>query len=97
VGLGESKEMLEDVIVFPARLGVDFLGYVVRESHVVPRRKTVTRFLGRMKAKLRSFFRGEILFSKLAESFNSWEAYLSHSHGFLLEKSVYASYFGNVM
>lgn len=83
--------------VFPARVGVDFLGYVVRESHVVPRRKTVTRFLGRMKVKLRSYFRGEILFSKLAESFNSWEAYLSHSRGFLLEKSIYASYFGNVM
>ncbi len=83
--------------VFPAACGTPFLGYVILATHITPKRRTVMRFVQRMKAKIRGYDSGRLPFSKLLESFNSWEAYLSHSRSFLLKRSIYAAYFRNVM
>jgi len=36
-------------------------------------------------------------FDKLMESFNSWEAYMSHANSHHLKKSLHQEYFKNVM
>jgi len=38
-----------------------------------------------------------LIFDKLMESFNSWEAYMSHANSHALKKSLYQEYFKNVM
>jgi len=82
---------------FPAACGTPFLGYVVRATHTTPKRRTVMRFVRRMKAKIRGYGGGRLPFPKLLESFNSWGAYLSHSRSFLLGRSICANNFRNVM
>ena len=68
-----------------------------RSTHITPKRRTVMRFVQGAKAKIRGYDGGRLPFSKLLESFNSWEAYLSHSRSFLLRQSICANNFRNVM
>jgi len=84
-------------VAFPSACGTPFLGYVVRATHITPKRRTVMRFVQGAKAKIRGYDGGRLPFSKLLESFNSWEAYLSHSRSFLLKRSICANNFRNVM
>jgi len=84
-------------VAFPSACGTPFLGYVVRATHITPKRRTVMRFVQGAKAKIRGYDGGRLPFSKLLESFNSWEAYLSHSRSFLLRQSICANNFRNVM
>ncbi|MDO8660358.1 MAG: reverse transcriptase/maturase family protein [Candidatus Woesearchaeota archaeon] len=81
--------------VFPVKAGVDFLGYKLFAFHKLVRKITVKRFLRKIKAKIKSQIVGEIVFEKLAESFNSWEAYLTHASTLGLKKSIYRSCFKN--
>ena len=82
--------------VFPVRKGIDFLGYKLFAFHRLIRKSTVKRFLHRIKAKIKKFKFRKISFEKLMESFNSWEAYLSHGNSHALKKSIYRSCFKNV-
>ena len=83
--------------IFPITLGIDFLGYRIFNAHRLVRKSTVKRFLKNTKTKLRKYDSGNMDFDKLMESFNSWEAYMSHANSHHLKKSLYQEYFKNVM
>jgi len=82
--------------IFPITLGVDFLGYRIFNNHRLARKSTVKRFLKSVKKKLIKYDSGIIDFDKLMESFNSWEAYMSHADSYSLKKSLYGEYFKHV-
>lgn len=84
-------------VIFPAKQGIDFLGYVVYEHHKKARKSTVKRFIKRVKQKISQYNAHSISFEKLLESFNSWNAYLGHADTFSLKKSIYQNYFKNIM
>jgi retron-type reverse transcriptase len=84
-------------IVFPATLGVDFLGYRIFADYRLARKSTLKRFLRRVKTKIRKYGCEKIEFEKLMESFNSWNAYMDHADTHNLKMSLYSNYFKNIM
>jgi len=85
------------VNICPITLGIDFLGYRIFYNHRLVRKSTVKRFLKNTKTKLKKYGSGIMDFDKLMESFNSWEAYMSHANSAALKKNLYQEYFKNVM
>lgn len=85
------------VHVFPATLGIDFLGYRIFNNHRLVRKSTVKRFLKTVKRKIKKYDLEVMNFDKLMESFNSWEAYMSHGDSYALKNNLYSRYFKNVM
>lgn len=85
------------VNICPITLGIDFLGYRIFYNHRLVRKSTVKRFLKNTKTKLEKYDSGIMDFDKLMESFNSWEAYMSHANSTALKKNLYQEYFKNVM
>ncbi len=83
--------------VFPVVLGIDFLGYVIYKDYRLIRKRTIKRFLCRIKKKIKKYDLNVLSFDKLVESFNSWEAYMNHGDSCGLKKSLYQEYFKNVM
>jgi len=83
--------------IFPITLGIDFLGYRIFNNHRLIRKSTTKRFIRNTKTKLKKYDSGVINFDKLMESFNSWEAYMSHGNSHNLKNSLYQGYFKNVM
>lgn len=83
--------------IFPVRLGIDFLGYRIFDNHRLIRKSTVKRFLKTVKNKIKQYDLEDMNFDKLMESFNSWEAYMSHGNSHQLKNSLYPRYFKNVM
>ena len=85
------------VNIFPVRLGVDFLGYRIFRDYRLIRKSTVKRFIRNVNRKIKRHNLDLISFDKLLESFNSWEAYMSHGNSHNLKNSLYQGYFKNVM
>ncbi|NCO97307.1 MAG: RNA-dependent DNA polymerase [Candidatus Aenigmarchaeota archaeon CG_4_10_14_0_8_um_filter_37_24] len=85
------------VSVSPVFLGVDILGYKIFSAHMLARKKTVKRFITRVKKKIWKYNRDRISFDKLMESVSSWEAYLDHADTYNLKRSLHEKYFGSVM
>ncbi len=83
--------------IFPVTLGIDFLGYKIFNNHRLVRKSTVKRFLKTVQRKIKKYDLEIISFDKLMESFNSWEAYMSHGNSYQLKNSLYPRYFKNVM
>lgn len=85
------------VNIFPIESGIDFLGYRIFNNYRLVRRNTVKRFLKNTKRKLKRYDSGIMDFDKLMETFNSWEAYMSHANSYALKNSLYQEYFKNVV
>jgi len=83
--------------IFPIALGIDCLGYKIFDSYKLVRKTTVMRFIKNVKRKLKKYDFGVMDFDKLIESFNSWEAYMSHADSYALKKDLYQRYFKNVI
>jgi len=82
--------------IFPLSIGIDFLGYRIFNSHRLVRKSTVKRFLKKCKKKFKGYNSGAIDYDKLMESFNSWDAYMSHADSYALKNDLYQRYFKNV-
>jgi len=82
--------------IFPIYLGVDFLGYVIFKEYRRVRKSTVKRFLIKIKIKIKLYDTDYISYEKLMESFNSWNAYLSHGNTYNLKRSLREKYFKNL-
>jgi retron-type reverse transcriptase len=65
------------VNIFPCGKGIDFLGYVVFKDYVLLRKKTVKRFLKKMKYKA------------IEEVKIAWFAYSKHANSYLLSKKLF--------
>ena len=75
--------------IFPVASGIDFLGYRIFSKHRLVRKSTVKRFLKNIKVKIKKYNLEFVDFSKLMESFNSWNAYVSHANSYRLKKSLH--------
>ena len=65
-------------------------------NHRLVRKSTVKRFLKKCKKKFKGYNSGAIDYDKLMESFNSWDAYMSHADSYALKNDLYQRYFKNV-
>ncbi|MFA4889763.1 MAG: reverse transcriptase domain-containing protein [Candidatus Omnitrophota bacterium] len=76
-------------IIFPARLGIDFLGYRVWRTHRMLRKDSVRR----MRRKLRKFARlysaGVINLSKIRQSLVSWLGHARHADTYNLRRRLF--------
>ncbi len=68
--------------------GADFLGYVVRPSHILLRTKTKKRIFSKMRRKAEKLRQGLIEEDKFMESLNSYLAVLSHADGYELSEKL---------
>jgi len=82
--------------IFPIKLGIDCLGYKIFKSHRLVRKSTVKRFIKNSKKKMVLYERAEIDFNKLMETFNSWDAYMSHADSYALRNKIHKEYLKNV-
>lgn len=82
--------------VSPIRLGIDCLGYKIFKNHKLVRKSTVTRFIRNSKQKMILYERNSIDFNKLMETFNSWDAYMSHADSYALKNKIHQEYLKNV-
>lgn len=64
---------------YPARLGVDFVGYIIYPHSMRLRGSSVRRFKKRYRRQLRDLLTGKISQERLKASFKSWVAHASHA------------------
>lgn len=65
--------------LFPARTGVDFVGYVIWRHKIRVRSSTVKLFKRRWRQLLKQYHRGTIGKDELRQTFYSWVAHMSHA------------------
>lgn len=79
------------VRIFPTRLGVDFVGYVVFPDHIRLRSKNVRKFRKRLKKLTFQLERGKIDREYFESSIHSWIGHASHADSFRLRQKLFAS------
>jgi RNA-directed DNA polymerase len=79
------------VRIFPTRLGVDFVGYVVFPDHIRLRSKNVRRFRKRFKKLLQKQKEGQISPEELFNRTQSWVAHAKHADTFRLRQKLFSS------
>ncbi|MEI6191221.1 MAG: RNA-directed DNA polymerase, partial [bacterium] len=81
----------EKTILLSIESGIDFLGYFVKPSHTLVRRKVV----GRFKKKLFNFIKnnpGEVLIKEFIPCANSYFGHFGHANGFSLRRWFWESH-----
>jgi retron-type reverse transcriptase len=66
--------------VYPARLGVDFVGYIIYPHSMRLRGSSVRRFKKRYNKQLHNLLIGNISLEKLKASFKAWSAHAAHAN-----------------
>ena len=69
------------VRIYPAHLGVDFVGYILYPHTKRVRASSVRRFRRRFNKKLRSLTEGKVSVQSVNDSFNAWSAHVMHGNG----------------
>lgn len=69
------------VRIYPARLGVDFVGFVLHRSHRRVRASSVRRFRRRFHRQLKLLMDGKQTAEALEASLNAWTAHVTHGQG----------------
>lgn len=75
--------------VFPSRLGIDFLGYVVFKDHILLRSSNVKAFRKRLKKFKKLYLEGKIDEHKIKESITSWVAHAQQADTYRLRKAIF--------
>jgi RNA-directed DNA polymerase len=78
----------DKVFIRKYRQGADFLGYVVRPSHILLRTKTKRRIFNKMRRKAEELRQGLIEEEKYWQSLNSYLAVLSHADAYELSEKL---------
>lgn len=73
---------------FPLVLGVDFCGYRIYTTHILPRKRILKRNRRKMRAMMRHYANGRIGFDYAARRVNSFLAYMSHCNGYNTTKHI---------
>lgn len=68
------------VRLYPTRVGVDFVGYVIYHDHIRLRGSSVRRFKKRYRKQLRAVRDGRLSVEKMRESFAAWSAHAKHAN-----------------
>lgn len=67
------------VRLYPARAGVDFVGYVIYPRHKQLRGSSVRRYKRKYRRQLRAVMLGRLPVEDMQASFTSWEAHARHT------------------
>lgn len=76
--------------IFPTRLGVPFLGYVVYPHHRKLSKKNSMAFRKRLRAYRNSYRNGDKEFDDVTSSVRSWVAHASHANTYKLRESIFS-------
>ena len=68
--------------------GIDFLGYIIFPSHILPRTKTKKRLLMKIKARINEFKSGKITQKSLNQTIQSYFGYLTHANAYKFRKEL---------
>lgn len=73
-------ELPEDKITLePVTKGLTFLGYRIFSNRRLVRKRNKEKFKTRLRKQKKALANGEIAFSKVRESINSWKGHASHA------------------
>lgn len=78
----------QKIILRKFQSGVDFLGYIVFPTHILPRTKTKRRLIKKIKERINEYRSGKIAKEKLEATINSYLGYLSHANTYLFRKEL---------
>jgi retron-type reverse transcriptase len=67
--------------IYPATQGVDFCGYRIWKTHILPRKRTVKKFRHKMRRMIHQYARGEINALSIQQTLASWMGYIQHCDG----------------
>jgi len=73
---------------FPYKQGVDFCGYRIWPTHVLPRKRNVKRARRRLKKLARLYAQGLITLEKIKASLMSFLGYMKHCCGYKTTKEI---------
>lgn len=78
----------QKIVLRKFRSGIDFLGYVVFPTHILPRTKTKRRLIKKIKQRINEYKQGEITKEKLEATINSYWGYLGHANTHAFKKEL---------
>lgn len=78
----------EKSVYFPNRLGVDFCGYKVYETHILVRKRCKSDMKRKVKLWNHLFISNTLDIKKTTMSFHSWMAHCSHANSYYLVREV---------
>lgn len=79
----------------PTKIGIDFLGYIVKTDYVL----VLQRVVQRLKNKLAEFAKNkkdDLPLDKKLATINSYYGHFQHASGFKLRRSIYQNYLNNL-
>lgn len=79
------------VRIYPSRLGVDFVGFVIWPFKMRVRSSSVRRFRRRFNQQLKSYVNGHTDITEIEASLNSWTAHLQHANNKQLIQQFYTA------
>lgn len=68
--------------------GIDFLGYIIFPSHILPRTKTKRRLVRKIRNKIREFKQEKITEEALNQTIQSYYGFLTHAHAYEFKKEL---------
>lgn len=68
--------------IYPMRHGIDFCGYRIWPTHILPRKRNIKRAKKRFKKFMRLYNEGEITLNKIKSSIMSFIGYMKHCNGY---------------
>ncbi len=74
---------------YPSKMGVNFCGYRIFETHRILREKSKKKVKKKIKGWNKEFLKNKMLFNKIVLSWNSWLAHSSHANSYKLQKKLY--------
>jgi RNA-directed DNA polymerase len=83
---------LRKSLVFPARVGLDFCGFILFSTHRRLRRSSVRRFVKRFRRQREAYRRGELSLDKMSKSVRCWIAHAAHGDTWRLRNRLFRDY-----
>ncbi len=80
--------------IFPTRLGIDFLGYLIFKDHIRLRTYNVKTFRKRLRRFQKLYLTDKISQQKIQESITSWLAHAEHADTYNLRKALFGKPLG---
>ena len=79
-------ELNEKSRYYPSKMGVDFCGYRIFETHILLRRRSKNKIKGLIKS-WNQFYNEDVLnFEKVLQRWNSWRGHAKHANSYNLRK-----------
>lgn len=70
------------------RSGIDFLGYIIFPTHILPRTKTKRRLVRKIQEKIKKYKEGKITKDRLNQTIQSYLGYLKHANSYAFRQRL---------